>query len=393
MQQLGTLGGDEVARKLTPMIRVWPGENLQARAVSGLDVLARIGTDLALMHLNGVAQKVKFKGLQEKAREKMDEVAQNRGLSADELADRLVPDLDLDPDGSRTLDFGSRQFRVSFDEALKPVVVDGNGKTLTDLPKSNKSDDAAKAKEAETAWKALKKDVKAIAQNQITRLELAMCSQRRWEADSFRAMFLEHPLLIHLVRRLIWGVYTEEGIRTGAFRVAEDSSLADAQDSAIVLQDGAYVGIVHPLELPESEKAAFGQVLGDYGILQPFQQIARDTYSPTADEAKGYSITRRTKQFVPVGKILGLTEKGWRKGPPQDAGWIWEMNKNMPGGVMASLELRTGISADMQMTEPKQEIGPVSVGHKEKDNVTLGKLSPVVFSELVRDIVQLGSAT
>ncbi|MBK9263149.1 MAG: DUF4132 domain-containing protein [Polyangiaceae bacterium] len=393
MQQLGILGGDEVARKLTPLIRTWPGESLQARAVSGLDILARIGTDLALMHLNGIAQKVKFKGLQEKAREKMDEVAQNRGLTADELADRLVPDLDLDPDGSRTLDFGPRQFRVSFDEALKPVVVDSSGKPLSDLPKPNKSDDAAKAKEAETIWKTLKKDVKAIAQNQIVRLELAMCSQRRWELDSFRALFLEHPLLIHLVRRLIWGVYTEEGARTGAFRVAEDSSLADAHDSAFSLPDGAYVGIVHPLELPDSEKAAFGQILGDYGVVQPFQQIGRDTYGPTDEERKSASINRREGHFVPVGKILGLVEKGWRKGHPQDAGWIWDMYKPLPGGLTATLDLRTGIAADMQMTEPKQEIGSIFVSHKQNSKFTLGDLQPVVYSELVRDLVQLGSAT
>ncbi|HRI69800.1 MAG TPA: DUF4132 domain-containing protein, partial [Polyangium sp.] len=341
MQQLGILGGDEVARKLTPLIRNWPGESLQARAVSGLDILARIGSDLALMHLNGVAQKVKFKGLQEKAREKMDEVAQNRGLTADELADRLVPDLELDPDGSRTLDFGSRQFRISFDETLKPVVVDGNGKTLSDLPKPNKSDEATKAKEAETIWKTLKKDVKAIAQNQIIRLELAMCAQRRWEADSFRALFLEHPLLIHLVRRLIWGVYTENKARIGAFRVAEDSSLADSQDSSYALPDGAYVGIVHPLELPESERAAFGQILGDYNIVQPFPQMGRDVYAMTEAEAKSNQITRRQKQLAPTGKFLGLVEKGWRKGAPQDAGWIWDMYKPLAGGFHAELDLPT----------------------------------------------------
>jgi len=393
MQQLGIFGGDEVARKLTPLIRAWPGESLQARAVSGLDILARIGTDLALMHLNGVAQKVKFKGLQEKAREKMDEVAQNRGLTADELADRLVPDLDLDPDGSRTLDFGTRQFRVSFDEALKPVVVDASGKTLTDLPKANKSDDAAKAKEADGIWKTLKKDVKAIAQNQIVRLELAMCSQRRWELESFRALFLEHPLLIHLVRRLVWGVYTEDGTRTGAFRVAEDSSFADGQDSAIMLPDGAYVGIVHPLELSEVEKAAFGQILGDYNILQPFHQVGRDTYAPTDAEKKVTYIQRRQKQFAPLGKFLGLVEKGWRKGQPQDAGWIWDMYKPLAGGYLATLDLPTGISADMQMTEPKQEIGTIHLTHKQKTDITLADLPPVVFSELVRDLVQLGSAT
>ncbi|MDI1483885.1 DUF4132 domain-containing protein [Polyangium sp. y55x31] len=391
-QQLALLGGDNVARKLTPLIRAWPGENLQARAVSGLDILARIGSDLALMHLNGVAQKVKFKGLQEKAREKMDEVAQNRGLSADELADRLVPDLDLDEDGSRTLDFGPRQFRVGFDEALKPYVVDGSGKTLSDLPKPGKSDDAAKAKEADTTWKTLKKDVKAIAQNQITRLELAMCAERRWEVGSFRALFLEHPLLVHLVRRLIWGVYTEEGKYLNAFRVAEDSSLADADDAAFDLPDGAFIGIVHPLALPDATRAAFGQILGDYGILQPFPQIGRDTYAPTDAEAKDNSIKRRAGQFVPVGKLLGLVERGWRKGEPQDAGWIWDMEKRLPGGVVATLALRTGIGADMQMTEPKQEIGEVYAS-KNRDGSKLGELSPIVFSELVRDLMQLGSAS
>jgi hypothetical protein len=204
---------------------------------------------------------------------------------------------------------------------------------------------------------------------------------------------LEHPLLIHLVRRLIWGIYTEDGTRTGAFRVAEDSSFADAQDSALMLPDETYVGIVHPLELSESEKASFGQILGDYNIVQPFQQMGRDTYAPTNAEAKSQLIARRQKQFAPLGKFLGLVEKGWRKGQPQDAGWIWDMYKPLAGGYIATLDLPTGIAADMQLTEPKQEIGTIGVTHKQKENVTLGDLPPVVFSELVRDLVQLGSAT
>ena len=68
---LGWLGDDQTARRLTPLIRAWPGESQHARAVTGLDVLGAIGSDVALMMLNGIAQKVKFKGLQERAREKM----------------------------------------------------------------------------------------------------------------------------------------------------------------------------------------------------------------------------------------------------------------------------------------------------------------------------------
>ena len=47
------------------MIRLWPGENGHQRAVAGLDVLAEIGGDTALMHLYGISQKVKFKALKE----------------------------------------------------------------------------------------------------------------------------------------------------------------------------------------------------------------------------------------------------------------------------------------------------------------------------------------
>ena len=131
---MGLFGDDECARKLTPLVRAWPGEGGHARAVTGLDVLARIGTDVALMHLHGVAQKVKFKGLQERARAKIDEIAEARGLSAEELADRLVPDLGLEEDGTLALDFGPRSFKVVFDESLKPAVLDETRSRRTRRP-------------------------------------------------------------------------------------------------------------------------------------------------------------------------------------------------------------------------------------------------------------------
>lgn len=55
---LGILGNDDTARKLTPLIRAWPGESQHKRAVSGLDVLADIGSDVALMLLNGIAKRL-----------------------------------------------------------------------------------------------------------------------------------------------------------------------------------------------------------------------------------------------------------------------------------------------------------------------------------------------
>lgn len=246
---LGILGNDDTARKLTPLIRAWPGESQHKRAVYGLDVLASIGSDIALMLLNGIAQKIKFVALQEHASDRINMVAENRGLTMAELEDRLAPDLGLDSSGSLTLDFGPRQFTVGFDETLKPVVRDANGKVLKDLPKPNQSDEKTQATDAVNLFKQLKKDVRAIASQQIDRLEQAMCQRRRWTAEQFRLFLVEHPLVRHLTRRLLWGVYNDENALITCFRVAEDSTYSDAQDELFTLPAGN-IGIPHVLEIP-----------------------------------------------------------------------------------------------------------------------------------------------
>jgi len=392
---LGIFGDDECARKLTPLVRAWPGEAAHARAVVGLDVLARIGTDVALMHLHGIAQKLKFKGLQEKAREKIDQIAEARGLTAEELADRLVPDLGLDEDGSLALDFGERKFRVVFDETLKPAVTDDAGKRLPDLPKAKQTDDAEKAKEATDTWKALKKDAKTIAQGQILRLEIAMCTQRRWDEDVFRRFLLEHPLVIHLVRRLVWGVYDEKNALAATFRVAEDRSLSNAEDAPYELPTGARVGIVHRLELTDAQAAAWGQVLGDYEILQPFSQLAREIAAPTADEKNGKKLERVVGLKVPTGKVLGLDHRGWQRGAPQDGGVVCWYEKKLGGGLVACLDLDPGIFTGMVGEAPEQKLGAVTVSKgyswRAEDNLAFGALGPIAFSELLRDLDSLRS--
>ena len=61
LQALGLLGDDDTARRLTPLLRQWPGESAHARAVTSLDVLVALGTDVALVYLHGLAQKANMK--------------------------------------------------------------------------------------------------------------------------------------------------------------------------------------------------------------------------------------------------------------------------------------------------------------------------------------------
>jgi hypothetical protein len=370
---LGPFGDDEIARRLAPKIREWPGEGGHARAVKGLDVLATIGTDVALMHLDRIAQKLKFKGLQEKARAKMQEVAEARGLTPDELGDRIAPTLDLDDDGSKTFevpDHGkTKTFRVTFDADLKPLLKNEDGKIVGDLPKPLSPD-----------WKALKKDAKTVAASQIFRLERAMCTKRSWTRDQFREFFVVHPLVSHLARRLVW-----RGVTSGkTFRVAEDRSYADDADETFAL--GEDVTLPHRLALSDAEIAKWANVFAEYEIIQPFPQLARETFTPDAKEKNASSIARFDKTKVPTGRVLHLEDRGWRRGVPQDAGWIWDMRKDLGGGVSAELAIGGGILAgDMRESPPEQELGAITLTAK------ISTLDPIAFSELVRDVSLLSS--
>ncbi|TAG25648.1 MAG: DUF4132 domain-containing protein [Burkholderiales bacterium] len=392
---LGLLGDDETARRLAPKIRLWPGESAHARAVTGLDLLAAIGTDVALMHLNAIASKVKFKALQERAKEKISAVAEARGFTAEELADRLVPDLGLDEAGTLLLDFGSRQFSVGFDEALKPLVKDAQGVRLKDLPKPIKTDDVALAEEATNNFKQIKKDAKAIASQQVNRLEQAMVARRRWPVADFKLFFVEHPLMRHLAVRLVWGVY--EGVDEGEvllnnFRVAEDWTLADAVDTLYELpsSESLRVGISHILEMPKPSLDAFGQIFADYEILQPFKQLGRETYSLKPEEQSVTSLTRYKDKQVATGSVMGLVNRGWERGQAQDAGWVGEFNKRLGDDLQVDVGLEPGIIVGDMSYEPKQKLPAVTLrqrgSYDNNDLRPFSELHPIVVSEILRDL-------
>ncbi|EHI6970749.1 DUF4132 domain-containing protein [Escherichia coli] len=398
---LCVLGNDDTARKLTPLIRAWPGESQHKRATVGLDILAAIGSDIALMQLNGIAQKLKFKALQERAKEKIADIAESRELTVEELEDRLAPDLSLDDNGSLLLDFGPRQFTVSFDETLKPFVRDASGSRLKDLPKPNKSDDESQANDAVNRYKLLKKDARTVATQQVARLESAMCLRRRWSPENFQLFLVEHPLVRHLTRRLIWGVYSTENQLLTCFRVAEDNSYSTADDDLFTLPEGDIsVGIPHVLEISPTDAAAFGQLFADYELLPPFRQLDRNSYALTEAERNASELTRWAGRKCPSGRVMGLANKGWIKGTPQDGGWIGWMIKPL-GRWSLIMEIDEGFAVGMSPAELSAEqilsklwlwegnAESYGWGSNSTQEAQFSVLDAITASELINDIEAL----
>ncbi|MDX8140677.1 DUF4132 domain-containing protein [Lentzea sp. BCCO 10_0061] len=392
LNALGWFGDDETVRRLSPLIRNWPGESQHARAVSGLDVLADIGTEVALSHLNSIAEKVSFKGLKTRAQEKVAQIAAELGLSRDQLSDRLVPRLGLDDAATLVIDYGPRKFTVGFDEQLKPFVLDPDGKRRKDLPKPGAKDDQDLAPLEHKRFMALKKDVRTIASDQIQRLERAMVDQRRWSAEEFLTVLAAHPLLWHLVRRLVW--ITDEGT---SFRLAEDRTLADEHDDEFTLSESTAVRVAHAVDLREAS-AAWGEVFADYEILQPFPQLGRPVHLLGA----AGDLLPRAKKYCdtpyPIGKILGLTKKGWVRGTPQDAGVECWITRPFPDGGALVARLEPGIAVGAMDVFP--EVGFSDMwfsrnGHgawsAPADAPATYEIDPITVSELLSELESLQS--
>ncbi|MEU9116314.1 DUF4132 domain-containing protein [Streptomyces sp. NPDC048483] len=396
---LGLLGDDETVRLFTPVIRAWPGEGSHHKAVAGLDALVAIGTDVALMHLNGIAQKVKYKGIRAKAQEKIAALAAGLGLSPQELGDRLVPDLGLDAAGSLVLDYGPRRFVIGFDEQLKPYVADADGRRLKSLPKPGVRDDQELAPAAHQRFATLKKDARTVAAEQVHRLEQAMVTQRRWPAAEFQDLIVRHPLLWHIARRLVWIAQDGDGGESVAFRIAEDRTLADVDDDSLTLPDTARIGIAHPLHLAGA-LTTWSEVFADYEILQPFPQLGRPAYALTDDERVATELKRFHDITVPVGKLLGLERRGWQRGTAEDngvQGWISRVTSD---GRAVVVDLDPGIVVGSPDYWEEQTIRRVWLHNgtrlswgTDSTALPLRALDPVTASEVLADLADLTAPT
>ncbi|WP_234337282.1 DUF4132 domain-containing protein [Kitasatospora phosalacinea] len=272
-------------------------------------------------------------------------------------------------------------------------MLDADGKRRKDLPAPGARDDQELAPAERKRFTALKKDVRTVAGDQLRRLEAAMVAQRSWSAEEFTSLFVEHPLVWHLARRLVWVADDT------AFRVAEDRTFADADDESFALPGDATVRIAHPLHLGEERVATWSELFADYEVLQPFPQLGRPVRRFTPEEAAANRLHRFEGCTVPVGRLLGLTKRGWERGAPQDAGVERWFSKRLGEGCHLVVQLEEGIAVGMVDEFPDQTFETVWLDSSPGDHLPrhdyplrYGDLDAVTASELLADLEELTAA-
>ena len=344
------LGNSETLGLLVARTAGWPSRGLFYLAKYGLLTLGDMGTrsdavgEAALRSLLRFAEKGK-PSLRQPARVQLERVAAAIGMSADELADRLVPDLDLTSPEAFRFDLGERVHTLHFDENLLPFVRDADGKRLKDLPKPRADD--GDCTDTVARWKAQKKVTKTLASEQIARMEQALVRGRSWTAADFTRLFRHHPLLRLLGQRLLWVAQGPDADAEAAgvlLRIAEDFTLLDADDVLVTLPIGARLSLAHPLDMDAATLARWSEVWADYELLPPFPQLGRPVFRLSdAEIAQPSTLARCTGWTLATGSLLGLLQKGWQR--LSDGAHVYGLR--LPLGENAAAELMLAESFDI----------------------------------------------
>ncbi|GAA2450396.1 hypothetical protein GCM10010191_80380 [Actinomadura vinacea] len=394
---LGRLGDDETVRRVAEVIVGWesscPGP---VAARTALDVLVAIGSDAALRALNRIVDDPHpSKNVWEQAVYARLRAAEARGLTVarllDRLRDRLVPDFGLDAEGTMTLDYGPRNFRIGFDEQLKPYVIDGTGKHRKSLPKPGPKDDAELAVPAHQSFAELRKGVRAIAAEQRKRLHRAMLTGRDWPMEEFRALYVDHPLLRHLARRLVW-IAEHDGTAT-AFRIAEDRSLADIDDKEFVPSPAAAITLPHPVRLDDALHA-WAQLFADYEIVQPFPQLGRPVHRLSEEERATDRLTRFDGAEVPTAGLTRLAQGDWtlKTAYGDFHNRTRLVYRPEGGGHLVEVRFGPGIGrkiSDSALTQRIDRVEHIEIGANGIVGDPFGNLDPVAASEILADLTDL----
>ena len=224
----GALGGARTAVSVERYLKTWYGMRV-AHCRALLQMLAWVDRRAAVQVLLATAARFRTASLRQEAERLVRELAERKGWTVDQLADRTIPTAGFDERCEMLLDYGPRTFTARLGEDWAVALTNEEGKELKALPDPRQGDDEEKAKEAKKILAAAKKELQAVLRLQKERLYEALCTQRSWPFEDWDELLHRHPIVGRYCQRLVWSFFDGEAF-TGTFRPLEDGSLTNATD-------------------------------------------------------------------------------------------------------------------------------------------------------------------
>jgi hypothetical protein len=376
-------GGAQIAPIVQQYLKEWYGHRAgQGKAL--IQMLAWVEHPAATQLMLSVGSRFRTKGFQEEARRQAQLLAERKGWTLDELADRTIPTAGFDENGTLELDYGGRKFIARLREDMTIGVETADGKPIGALPDARKDDDEAKAKEAKKRLAAARKELKGILTLQNDRLYEAMCTGRTWPYEDWSAYLLRHPVVQRHCHRLVWRAL-ENGKAAHTFRPLDDGTLTDADDNRVALAADARVGLAHDTNCDAPVRHAWLKHFEDYGLTPLFQQFDKGTYALSDDRREATSLGDFEGHVLDAFKLRGAASKrGYMRGTTEDGGWFYAYTKRF---ASLGLEAVVGFSGN-RLPEENRKVALTGLSFRRGGGaeVPLGEVPAGLLSECWNDV-------
>jgi hypothetical protein len=366
-------------------------EHYGTRAAQGkalIAMLAWIEHPSATQLMLSIGNRFRTKGFQDEASRQAEALAERKGWTLSELADRTIPSGGFDETGTLELSYGERTFTAHLMPDFKVELHNPSGKKIAALPEPRQDDDAELVKDAKKVFAAAKKEIKSIVDLQTDRLYEALCTERDWSFEDWSAYLNRHPVVRRLVQRLVWAqVETHDGAMRLAqvFRPLDDGSLTDADDNEVQVPANARVRVAHDSLLSAEQVALWQAHLADYEVVPLFQQLGKGVYSLPAAQAQADSIDDFEGHLIETFALRNRALKlGYTRGAAEDGGWFFVYEKRFPTlGIVAAIEFTGNGLPEENRTVALLKL---SFSGAQGGRMSLGKVPKVLLSECYNDL-------
>jgi hypothetical protein len=298
----------------------------QCRAL--LEALTNSSSPSALQFVLAISTRYRTPGVRKHAAALIAAVAEERGWTRDELADRTIPTGGLDETGVLKLAVDGKAYSANLGADLKAFLRNPDGK-IVQAPPSGEGGEAAAARKA---FSNLKKEAKQTQQQQTARLYEAMCVERVWEAADIDAFLLRHPIVGLLCRRLVFAGLDQDRRLVACFRPLGDGTFTNARDEPVAILGFSGVRIAHRGLLDEAQAEEWLQHLSDYEIAPLFDQMTRPFLSLPPERRAETEIRDREGFMMNTFTLRGAAAKfGYQRSQNADGGYFVSYQKFFSG--------------------------------------------------------------
>lgn len=341
----------------------------------------------AIQLVLSVGNRFRTKSFQEEATRQVQALAERKGWTVAELADRTIPSGGFDEAGELELRFGQRSFTARLLPDFKVELFSADGRKLASLPEPRMDDDAGMAKAAKQSFSAARKEIKSIVTMQTERLYEALCIERDWQFDDWQRYLNEHPVVRRLIQRLVWVQLDAGGAVAASFRPLDDGTLSDCDDNPVSLAPDARVRLAHDSILAPAQVAAWQRHLADYDIAPLFQQLGKGSYSLPDAGSKETSVTDFEGHLIDTFALrTRATKLGYARAATEDGGWFYAYEKRF---ATLGLVARIAFTGN-PLPEEKRTAALLTLAFSSADGqrgaCELGKVPKVLLSECYNDL-------